>query len=357
MRHWEHPLLCSPETFDDIWQIEGQSSLLLIVGSGFDPRATAVLDRLVRVSERTVDGLLITLPAGSTDANVRPLADQNRAEIERLITSTGGALGIQGLPDYSDPRSLGRLISRRFQESRILEQYTDVVLDVSAMPRSVFFPLVRGVLERAHMNPEYAAHWPGNFHIAVCENPAIDSSVLEEGTTAMAPIGGFGTNSATRPDTTIWVPVLGEHAPVRVQRLHEDLGPDETCPVIPWPSRDPRRGDQLLVEYERLLFEEIRIERGNIIYADERNPFDLYRTLNALHARYLEALSPLGSVGMVLSSHSSKLLSLGVLLTAYENDLVVQHVSPGSYGLRGEADALRESDDLYDLWLTGIPYR
>jgi hypothetical protein len=216
---------------------------------------------------------------------------------------------------------------------------------------------VRGVLERAHLGPQDAAHWPGNFHVAVCENPTIDSSILEEGTTAMAPIGGFGTNAATRPTTTIWVPVLGEHAPVRVQRLHDELSPDETCPVIPWPSRDPRRGDRLLVEFQRLLFEEIRIEQGNIIYADERNPFDLYRTLSALHARYLEALSPLGSVGMVLSSHSSKLLSLGVLLTAYENDLVVQHVSPGRYGLRGDADALRESDELFDLWLTGVPYR
>ena len=60
---------------------------------------------------------------------------------------------------------------------------------------------------------------------------------------------------------------------------------------------------------------------------------------------------------MVISSHSSKLLSVGVLLTAYEYDLVVQHVSPGTYGLHPGADAFRGHDEIYDLWLTGEPYR
>jgi hypothetical protein len=104
--------------------------------------------------------------------------------------------------------------------------------------------------------------------------------------------------------------------------------------VLPWPARDPRRGDRIVLEYRQLLFDEIRLEPRNVIHGAERNPFDLYRTLGALHERYCQALSPLGPVAMVLSSHSSKLLSVGVLLTAYEHRLEVQHVSPGTYGLR-----------------------
>jgi hypothetical protein len=173
----------------------------------------------------------------------------------------------------------------------------------------------------------------------------------------MAPIGGFAQTRHDEPATTIWVPVLGERASARVKLLCEELAPDETCPVLPWPARDPRRGDRLILEYRRLLFEEIRLEPRNVIYAAERNPFDLYRSLGALHQRYVQSLSPLGPVSMVLSSHSSKLLSVGVLLAAYDLNLSVQHVSPGSYGLHRGPDRHRDSNEIFDLWLTGEPYQ
>ena len=49
--------------------------------------------------------------------------------------------------------------------------------------------------------------------MAVCESPEIDALILEEGTTPMAPIGGFGgAQLRQRPDTVIWVPVIGERA-------------------------------------------------------------------------------------------------------------------------------------------------
>jgi hypothetical protein len=300
---------------------------------------------------------MIELPEDATDLAVRPLAETNRAEVERLIAEGRGELRHQALPDFNDARSLGRLISRHFQEARILDGYAEAILEISAMPRSVFFPLVLGVLQRAHLPVSDAQHWEGDLHVAVCENPEVDAHVLEEGTTAMSPLGGFAGARAERATTTIWVPVLGERATARVKALYEELEPDETCPVLPWPARDPRRGDRLILEYRRLLFEQIRLEPRNVIHAAERNPFDLYRTLGALHQQYLASLRPLGSVGMVLSSHSSKLLSVGVLLAAYEHNLIVQHVSPGRYGLHDGADALREHDEIYDLWLTGEPYR
>lgn len=357
MSHWSHPLLLDNDSFAEAWSRPRDAAVLFLCGSGFDPRAVAVLARLCEVSNRRVDGWMIELPEQATDLAVRPLAEANRAAIEALVTESGGELRQQPLPDFNDSRSLGRLISRRFQESAVLDSYDDVLVEISALPRSVFFPLIRGVLERAHHPAGHAQHWAGDLHVGVCENPEVDAHVLEEGTTAMAPIGGFAGTPGEQPKTTIWVPVLGERAAARVRALYEELEPDETCPVLPWPARDPRRADRLLLDYRQLLFEEIRLEPRNVIHAAERNPFDLYRTLGALHERYLASLRPLGSVGMVLSSHSSKLLSVGVLLTAYEHNLVVQHVSPGRYGLHDGAEALRDHDEIYDLWLTGEPYR
>lgn len=358
MTHWDDPLLLCEETFDEAWSRPSDDPVLVVVGSGFDPRGTVVLERLISAVNRRLDGLIIELPEDATDLDVRQLALRNQARIEELIKSTGGQLTIQELPDFHDSRSLGRLISRHFLESDILNAYSEVMLEISAMPRSIFFPLIRGVLELAHLPEDRPQKWTGDFHVAVCENPDVDKSILEEGTTPMAPIGGFGGVHGDAPATTIWVPVLGERAASRVARLYDELNPDETCPVLPWPSRDPRRADQLALEHRRLLFEEIRIEPRNMIYAAERNPFDLYRTLGHLYERYERSLKPLGQVAMVLSSHSSKLLSVGVLLTAYAHDLQVQHVSPGRYGLHDDADeTLRDGDEIYDLWLTGEPYK
>jgi hypothetical protein len=357
MSHWSNPLLLDDESFAEAWSRPRDAPVLFVCGSGFDPRAVAVLTRLREVTDRRIEGWMIELPEQATDLGVRPLAEANRIEIERLVTDSNGELRRQNLPDFNDSRSLGRLISRHFQESAILDSYDEVIVEISALPRSVFFPLIRGILERAHRPAGHAQHWAGDLHVAVCENPEVDGHVLEEGTTAMAPIGGFAGTPGEQPKTTIWVPVLGERASARVRALYEELEPDETCPVLPWPARDPRRADRLLLDYRQLLFEEIRLEPRNVIHAAERNPFDLYRTLGALHERYLASLRPLGSVGMVLSSHSSKLLSVGVLLTAYEHNLVVQHVSPGRYGLHDGAEALRDHDEIYDLWLSGEPYR
>lgn len=357
MNYWEHPLLLKDESFVQAWSRPSAAPVLFVCGSGFDPRAMTVLRRLGEITKRRVDGLMVELPEEATDADVRPLAQTNREEIGRLIGELGGELQLQPLPEYNDAGSLGRLVSRRFQQSAVLDNYGEVLVEISALPRSVFFPLIRGILERAHLSSDAPQHWAGNLHVAVCENPEVDEHILEEGTTAMAPIGGFGGEPGEQPNTTIWVPVLGERASARVEVLYDELEPDETVPVLPWPARDPRRGDRLLLDYRQLLFEKIRLEPRNIIHAAERNPFDLYRTLGALHERYLASLSPLGSVGMVLSSHSSKLLSVGVLLTAYEHNLVVQHVSPGRYGLHDGVDDLSKHDEIYDLWLTGEPYR
>lgn len=355
MTHWDHPLLLDDTGMQEVWGRPSVDPILFVCGSGFDPRATSALDILRRATNRRIDGWMVELPEAATDLAVRPRASANHARIEQSVKESGGQLYRQPLPEFHDTRSLGRLISRHFQAARVIDGYRDVVLEISAMPRSVFFPLVRGVLQRAHLVSGEPLAWRGDLHVCVCENPEIDGTILEEGTTPMAPIGGF----APRGDpaaTTIWVPVLGERASARVKALYDELEPDETCPVLPWPSRDPRRGDRLMLEYRRLLFEEIRLEPRNVIYAAERNPFDLYRTLGALHERYMTALGPLGTVSMVISSHSSKLLSVGVLLTAYEHDLVVQHVSPGTYGLHPGADELRRHDEVYDLWLTGEPY-
>lgn len=56
----------------------------------------------------------------------------------------------------------------------------------------------------------------------------------------------------------VWFPVLGENTVNQLQKINDSaLIPmeAEVCPVVPHPSKDPRRADNLLVEYRGPLFD------------------------------------------------------------------------------------------------------
>jgi hypothetical protein len=153
--------------------------------------------------------------------------------------------------------------------------------------------------------------------------------------------------------------VIGEGIADKLRALYERIKPDEVVPVLPFPSEDPRRSDDLMLEHGQVLAGEFGVESRNFLYASEWNPFDLYRTIIDVHGRYQSALRTLGPARFVFSTHSSKLLSIGVLLAAFELGLQVMHVGPSRHGLRAGADvaALEGHGDVSDLWLTGKPYR
>ena len=88
--------------------------------------------------------------------------------------------------------------------------------------------------------------------------------------------------------------------------------------VLPFPSKDPRRSDQLIQSYYQLLFERLNIEPQNLMYVPERNPFEAYIRLTKAILNYHKSLHILGGCKAVISTFSSKLLSIGTLLTAYE---------------------------------------
>jgi len=153
--------------------------------------------------------------------------------------------------------------------------------------------------------------------------------------------------------------VLGEHQEPYIRSIFDFLAPNEVCPVLPFPARNPRRGDDLLIELRRLIFESIEVEPRNFIYADERNPFDLYRGLCRLSDRYTKALAPVGDVTVVTSVHGSKVMSVGALLAAHEKHLSVVSAGPTGYRIQRGVDLDKEtaSSDLICLWLEGEPYR
>lgn len=340
------------EAFRQLWGERGATPTLVIIGGGFDPRTARALEAIADGATAGLDVVRIELGDDTADERAVEIAADTRIEVD-AIAAAAGTLTNQPYPETSGRRSAGLSISKTLHESGVLVDHEEIVVDISGLPRSVFFPLVKGLLQLAD-----EGSWSGDLHVAVCDNPSVDAAILTEGAEAPTPIGGFAGVAPESPASTIWVPVLGEGRGEQLLAIWEEVNPDEVIPVLPFPSAAPRRADDLLLEYREFLFDVVDVEPRNFMHANEANPFDLFRSLERLHTRYQEALAEIGGAKFVVSTHSSKLLSVGALMAGHQLGMQVQQVSPTRSGLKADADIneMRHGGVLSDLWMTGEPY-
>jgi hypothetical protein len=324
-----------------------------IVGLGFDPRMLVGLRQVGEILSGRLVIVAVGLPGTGSGPDAQQHAVRNREELTHLASMLSAEFVPVELPTASDRRRAGLRLAQRLSHE---VEADHVIVDISALPKSVYFPLVASWLRWCEEE-----HRPMELQVLVTENPDLDDVIGGEGTLTPAHFGGFqnGLNLETRPSgPRVWAPVLGTNVYPQLEAINERLRPTEICPVLPFPARNPRRGDNLLLEYRQLLVDSFEIESGNYIYADESNPFDLYRTLCRLHERYRESLLPLGESSIVISTHASKTLSIGVLLAAYEKSLPVVTAGPARHVIRDESAVMRlaHEDVLTCLWLQGEPY-
>jgi len=251
-----------------------------------------------------------------------------------------------------------------FQNLSDFADYADVVLDISAMPRAVYFPLIGKLLHLVDAGRRAEPRSPvPNFHLIVAESPELDVSIREEGVEDDAsyvhPFTGGLDRESSAHQPKIWLPLLGEGQSIQFQKIHNLITPDEICPILPSPARNPRRSDDLVMEYRELLFDRLRVEPRNFIYAAERNPYEVYRQVRNSITDYDRALTPLGGSKFVVSALSSKLMSVGALLVAYELKsenigVGVAHVACHGYVINGTPESSENTNvELFGLWLAG----
>ena len=180
-----------------------------------------------------------------------------------------------------------------------------------ALPRGLYFTLLARLLY--HVD-NWGDGRPPNVHVLVAEDPDLDARIQDVGVDESAEFlpgfsAAFSREATTYP--TVWLPLLGEKRQPQVERLYDLIKPDEVVPVLPSPSRMPRRGDALLMEYRDFLFDQLRIDPRNILYVSEQNPFEVYRQVRRSVLYFREVLGLLGGCRFALSALSSKLMSLG----------------------------------------------
>jgi hypothetical protein len=134
----------------------------------------------------------------------------------------------------------------------------------------------------------------------------------------------------------------------------------EVCPIIPFPSQNPRRGDNILFEYKDALIEEWDSGLLNIIYAHESNPLDVYRSVSTLHKIRKEVFSETEETPVtILSPAGWRIGSLGMLLAAIDLELPILYVETIGYTTNSIVPSevtLPNPNHIWHIWLTGAVY-
>jgi hypothetical protein len=365
---WDPYQLRAGSEFDSFWVErlkDGTRRVLFLLGRGFDARATAVPSRILGLGNAAaLHGWVLRYRNG------QPETETAQKRIEANVAAFKGMFGealteieikMRGAGNSNvTSRNTSTAVSRRDE----LALYTDVIIDISAMPRTVALTAIAQVL--ALLDEIAKNGGPSvNLHVVVAESVSADrrhtSGSLSDTVTSLVGFSGQLTSESSAHVPRVWFPVLGEGQGARLERIRAELDPDEICPTIPFPSRDPRRGDRIIEEYQRLLFDDFRVEPANILYASEYNPFEAYRQLYGAIDRYRFALRELGGCKAFVSPLSSKLLSVGALLACYDHrahaggphkvNVGISYVESVTYG--EPTDSVDASAELYSLWIRG----
>lgn len=373
---WDPYFRCYGEGFYHFWESylgTGEKDILYVLGCGFDLRMCSGYEAITQAGGKGKrDCFLIKFNEGpeSPSEQHRPLIERNMGKLEKLCEGQGNLI-TQNIEMWSSDgvgkhRIGSRTAAEVFKDMSLFNNYTDVIIDISALPKSIYLSLIGKALYLLDNSNEGNGDTKIiNLHVIVHEDVKLDKNIKEVGIDdTITFVHGFGAASLTteRSSTTpmTWIPVFGEDQKQQLELLYGSINPTEICPVIPSPSLDPRRGDALLIEYHDILFDVWFVEPGNIIYASEHNPFDAYRQIYRTIMHYNQALNPLGGCKATISVVSSKLISIGGLLAAYE----LVHKSGIEVGLAlaeaqgyqfAERDLTLEGE-LCSLWLIGEPY-
>lgn len=327
--------------------------VLLIAGAGFDPRAQLIPVLLHDVLGERLRTLLLKeeRPSASTDLIARAEANQ------QALTDVLQDYEVAAIDVLSEDLSVvgGRKATRRVAQE-FSDGFTDIVIDMSALSLGVGFPVVRCVLERADTPGENS-----DVHVVLAGHSTVDHIVhaipLEQSKEVFGFKGNYGIESTSNA-AKLWLPQLAYDQRAALGRIYDSLRPHDVCPILPFPSIDPRSGDCLLDHYSAEILDTWDVAPKNVIYAAEGNPLDLYRTILRIDDERAAVFEEVGGSQLLLTPTGSKALALGALMAAVERDLPVHYVESMGYTVDWEkVDRAPENGvNLLHLWLAGEPY-
>lgn len=384
---WKDYVLFNGGNIDEIWNktyYTQSRRILYILGSGFDIRMTNGLSILLRnCPDADITCLLIDFEkSGLSHHNIHEKAnEQNRLLLNSMLPSN--RISIKTIRIYADTNEnhterqyIGdeSVVAEIFKAWEEIEPFSDIYLDVSSLSRGIYISLSGKILSILDQPQPASRLRRINFFIVATENAAMDALIKEEGLVGRPQfLRGFSLTFS--PFETVkpllWLPMLGEDKQTYLQATYEELKGKkqklEICPVLPFPSRDPRRSDNLFAGHHHALFDELTVDFNNVIYVPEQNPYEVYLGLVRTIVRFNRSMKLLGGCRVAISPFSSKLLSVGAMLASYELykfrksdkiDVGVITTVSESYGKLDQSLLidLHKDSELFVIWAAGDPY-
>ena len=324
--------------------------ILLVAGAGFDPRACAVAARL-RDTDAVTHALLIKEERSNPPQELLDRANANEA----ALLATLAEREVQSVNVFgSDGAVVGGRNVVNILRRQGLDSTTDVVVDVSALSVGTSFPIIRYFVERIVHGKEST-----NLHLFIAHDPHLDAGIRATASDTPSYVHGFKGRS-TLYDTTdaarLWLPQLATGRRRALTKLYDFVDPHDTCPILPFPATNPRLGDELAEEYLTEFEVTWEVDTRNIVYADEGDPLDLYRTILKLDDLRQNVFEATGGSMLILSPLGSKVMALGALMAALERDLPVAHLESIGYELEALVPETIDPPRLIHVWLEGEVY-
>lgn len=325
--------------------------VLLISGAGFDPRTLETPRLVVEATNgnAALEAILIRERRPNPDVGLLAVAEANASALTEMIPSCT----IENIEVFAtDLAVVGGREAARIASRVEFSRYSDVVLDTSALSRGIIFPVARVLLENA---PKTC-----NVHVTVVQEPSTDQIISAIGCERATSIHGFkgrlGLESSSNA-AVLWLPqlVMGQVGVLRDIYNSIQPSPNDVCPILPFPSNDPRDVDALLLEY-RVELGAWEVNPRDIMYAHEDDPLDLYRTIVRLADARERVFRDIGGSEIVLSPVGSKILSLGAMMAAIDRDFPVLYVEALDFTVDLKRMAEREPGELVHIWLHGEAY-
>jgi hypothetical protein len=366
---WENNFIRKGAEFSQFWTdylASSERNVCYIMGIGFDPRTNHGISKIFSLEGKGVRKCIAFKYKKDNlvqDRTPNQHVLKHTEVLEKFLKETVGIDPVyKDLITRSDEdKSIASISSSKIINSADLEGFTDIIVDISAMSRGVFLPLINKMLFLIDQQTSPKQ----NLHIVVAENPVLDSAIEDKGVEEQMTFPhGFRISDIAKTDeySKIWIPMLGEGQLEQFKIINKELEPVAVCPVLPFPSINLKRGDNLINYYQDYLFNDPDFEPNNIIYADEQNPFQIYRLLTRTIDQYHNTFKILGGCKIILSTLSSKLMTIGAFMAFYESkkqDKIVgiAHVESIDHHLDDQCRTENsENDILYEIWLTGEPY-
>lgn len=358
-----------------------KSRILYIAGRGFDIRATTTMKAFAQnilANQKNIESaelLLVSFEGYELTEELKAQTEKNAAELESIFSQFGTTeqLSIKSSAHGEDDIKPATVLKMGIDGVLAkVKSHTDIVLDVSSLPRVAYLSLLTGLLQKIISNRKSATALSEagiNLQVLVAEDPVLDAQIKSEDPhNDLVMIPGYSTAlyaESMKDWPTVWFPVLGEGRIGQLTKVMMEI-PDnaEICPVLPHPSVDPRRADRLLLEYKVPLFDGRQTPTSNIIYAHEAHPFEVYRQLRDAMARYRKSLELMGGCRLFVTPLGSKLITLGVGLACFEMrtesfdenyGVAIPYAEPTRYTAAAES-LLATNAEISALVLTGEAY-